>query len=153
MYEKLCIRYRLIRLSARFRWIIIKMNKIIRFLCLSLVCFAFIGCDKKYPMYTELKIYDSRLSDEEVRTVWRIVSSAKTKRICVSDRPDIVFCYKTDKGEDNFLSVYLKDAYIYDGYFIDAFTDEMKDRKSTVRCLRKSSLFELQNIIAKYSKT
>ena len=71
-------------------------------------------------MYTELKIYDSRLSDEEVRTVWRIVSSAKTKRICVSDRPDIVFCYKTDKGEDNFLSVYLKDAYIYDGYFIDA---------------------------------
>ena len=64
-------------------------------------------------MYTELKIYDNRLSDEEVRTVWRIVSSAKTKRICVSDRPDIVFCYKTDKGEDNFLSVYLKDAYIY----------------------------------------
>ena len=96
------------------------MNKIIRFLCLSLVCFAFIGCDKKYPMYTELKIYDSRLSDEEVRTVWRIVSSAKTKRICVSDRPDIVFSYKTDKGVENFLSVYLKDAYIYDGYFIDA---------------------------------
>ena len=55
------------------------MNKIIRFLCLSLVCFAFIGCDKKYPMYTELKIYDSCLSDEEVRTVWRIISSAKTK--------------------------------------------------------------------------
>ena len=132
---------------------IIRMNKTMRFLCLFLVCFAFIGCDKKYPMYTELKVYDSRLSDEEVRTVWRIVSSAKTKRICVSDRPDIVFCYKTDKGEDNFLSVYLKDAYIYDGYFIDALTDEMKDRKSTVLCLRKSALFELQNIIAKYSKS
>ena len=72
-------RYRLMPTVGEVPVKIIRMNKIIRFLCLSLVCFAFIGCDKKYPVYTELKIYDSCLSDEEVRTVWRIISSAKTK--------------------------------------------------------------------------
>ena len=52
--------------------------------------------------------------------------------------------------KDGFLSVYLKEGYVYDGYFINAFTDEMKDKKSQVYYLNESALSDIKNIIDTY---
>lgn len=126
------------------------MPKKMHVLYLLSLCLMIVGCNKKDFQFNELKVDNWYFSNEDIQILQKGMSSAKIKKIYISDVPDVILYYKDSTGKDDFLSVYLKAGYIYNGYFIDAFTDEMKDKKSRVYYLNKSTLSEIKNSIDKY---
>ena len=126
------------------------MTKIMYVLHLLFLCLIIAGCDNKGFQFNEVKLDNWYFSNEDTQILQKIISSAEIKKIYISDIPDVILYYKDSTGKDDFLSVYLKEGYIYNGYFIDAFTDEMKDKKSRVYYLSGSTLCEIKDIIDKY---
>ena len=125
----------------------IHKKKICIFITLQILI---IGCSNKDLQFNGLRIGERYFSIEDTQILRKTISFAKVKRIYISDVPNVILYYKNNMEKDGFLSVYLKEGYVYDGYFIDAFTDEMKDKKSQVYYLNESALSDIKNIIDTY---
>lgn len=64
-----------------------------------------------------------------------ILSGLKKGRREVFGKPDYVLVMYSDLSEPDYLSLYLSEGFVFEGHFLDAWTERMIGRKSTVYLL------------------
>ena len=91
----------------------------------------------EYDSITLLGFEDTtayELTSEERDRFQSILRSAPSKKTIILRPPDLVLLADSEEeDEPDEFSVYLDESLIYEGFFLDAFSDRMHDRRS--RCL------------------
>ena len=73
----------------------------------------------------------------------------KAKRF-VWSRPDqVLILHSNDSKEIKYLSFFLRDGFVYEGYYLEAWTDRMQGNKSPVYLLNKNEIARAELIFKK----
>ena len=63
-------------------------------------------------------------------------------------RPDhVLLLYRKTSSDPEYLSIFLKDGFIYEGYYLEAWTDRMNNEKSLVYIMSKDQVEKVRLIL------
>jgi hypothetical protein len=78
---------------------------------------------------------------------------SKGKRF-VWTKPDLVLLlYSSSSSEPRFLSIFLKEGFVFEGYYLDAWAERMEDKKSSVYLLNAEKQAQIEAYLRNASRS
>ncbi|MDY6994407.1 MAG: hypothetical protein SVR94_17625 [Pseudomonadota bacterium] len=105
----------------------------------TLLCWLVVSCTDinsqevglKLPAYNYMTFNNSRLPVEQVDKLKQFLANLPKTQHKFYEKPEIILTgFKDVDSEPDFYSIFLKEGYIYQDYFLEAWNDRMQDKTS-----------------------
>ena len=101
--------------------------------CLVALCAAcnmpMLGSPFDFSSSEFVKFNEVELNADQIRQLETVLNSLERKRVCVLTKPAHQITFNAG-GELRFISIFEEENFVFQGYYLDAWEDRMKDVKS-----------------------
>ena len=98
--------------------------------------------------YKSVKLNNYEISNKETAALNKYLQNLSTASYSIYDKSDItLYCYDDKNELRGTFSVFFKQKIIYKGFYLDAWTERMENKKSVCIKINDSAVSYLENLI------
>jgi hypothetical protein len=120
----------------------------------GIICAALLtGCTPKNQLNLNFAKYEKVTTSEgialkNITEIGAVLAGLPSQEKLIWNKPDkVLFLFQKNSSEPEMLSLFLSEGFVYQGYFIDAWTERMEGHKSRVYILSKEKEKKLSDLL------